>query len=37
MDRKIVMSALLDQVQVGLAEDGRLVEYYLSMMPRNDW
>lgn len=30
MDRKIVISSLLQHVQVGLVEDGRLVEYYLE-------
>lgn len=30
MDRMIVMSSLLQQVQVGLVENGRLVEYYLE-------
>lgn len=30
MKRKIVISALLNQVQVGIVEDGRLVEYYLE-------
>lgn len=30
MRRKIVISALLEHVQVGIMEDGRLVEYYLE-------
>lgn len=30
MDRQLVISALLQHVQVGLVEDGRLVEYYLE-------
>lgn len=30
MERKIVISALLNQVQIGLVENGRLVEYYLE-------
>lgn len=30
MKRKIVISALLKQVQVGIVENGRLVEYYLE-------
>ena len=30
MKRKIVISALLNQVQVGIVENGRLVEYYLE-------
>ena len=30
MERKIVISALLHQVQVGIVEDNRLVEYYLE-------
>lgn len=30
MKRKIVISALLQQVQVGIVENGRLVEYYLE-------
>lgn len=30
MQRKIVISALLNQVQVGIVENGRLVEYYLE-------
>lgn len=34
MDRKIVFSALLNQVQVGLVEGGRLVEYYLEQESR---
>lgn len=30
MERKIIISALLNQVQIGLVENGRLVEYYLE-------
>ncbi len=30
MQRKIVISSLLNQVQVGIVEDGRLVEFYLE-------
>ncbi len=30
MERKLVISTLLNQVQVGIVEDGRLVEYYLE-------
>src|SRR5690625_5079101 len=30
MERKIVISALLNQVQVGIVENRRLVEYYLE-------
>ncbi len=30
MKRDIIISALLNQVQVGIVEDGRLVEYYLE-------
>ncbi|HBG01502.1 MAG TPA: ribonuclease G, partial [Firmicutes bacterium] len=30
MERTIVISALLNQVQVGIVENNRLVEYYLE-------
>ncbi|HKM43136.1 MAG TPA: ribonuclease G, partial [Limnochordia bacterium] len=35
MKRKIVISALLNQVQVGIVENGRLVEYYLERDSRD--
>ena len=30
MQRKIIVSSLLNQVQVGIVEDGRLAEFYLE-------
>ena len=30
MNRKIVVSSLLNRMRIGIVEDGRLVEYYLE-------